>query len=216
MILLSTRLEQFKQDQRKNISAKILGQLEEAIDGLKHSDHFSHCLQTGDIVPDFNLMNCHGQVISLAEILRESPVVLSFFRGGWCGYDTLELQHLKNMLEQIQGYGAHLLCIAPAKPENLTVVQREYALNFDLLFDKGNRVGDLFGIAYPIPQIVRTIYEAFDLELPEENGDESYRLPLPVTYVINRQGKIVLDYINPDYTQRLEPGEIVKALRDIS
>ncbi len=212
MTLLSTELEQFKTNQRKNISAKVLGQLEEAIEGLKHSNHFSRRLRTGDTAPDFALTNCHGQTFTLANVLREAPVVLSFFRGGWCGYDTLELQHLQRIRAQINECGARLLCIAPAKPENLSAVQREYGLDFDLLFDEANRVGELFGIAYPIPQIVRTIYEAFDLELPEENGDDSYRLPLPVTYVINQEGTVVLDYFNHDYTQRLEPSNILEML----
>lgn len=213
MTLLSTELEQFKINQRKNISSKVLGQLEEAIEGLKHSSHFSHRLRAGDIAPDFSLTDCYGQTFTLANMLLKTPVVLSFFRGGWCGYDTLELQHLQRIRAQINEYGARLLCIAPAKPDNLLAVQREYGLDFDLLFDEANRVGELFGIAYPIPQIVRTIYEAFDLELPEENGDDSYRLPLPATYVISQEGIIVLDYFNPDYTQRLEPGKIIKSLQ---
>jgi len=215
MMLLKTELEQFKQNQRKNVSPKILQQLEDAIAGLKQSDHFNQRLKTGDKVGDFTLMNSEGQTVSLSVCLQQSPVVVSFFRGGWCGYDTLELQYLQKAQEAIYVYGAQVLCIAPAIPENLSIVKHEYKLTFDMLFDEHHQVAELFGVAYPIPHIVRTIYDAYDIDLTEENGDDSFRLPLPATYVINQQQEIVLDYFNPDYTQRSEPHDIIRALQSL-
>ncbi len=92
-------------------------------------------------------------------------------------------------------------------------VKIDYNLKFDILCDEYNNIANLFGISYPLPDIVQSIYESGGLDITKENGDDSLIIPLPTVYVIDKQGKIIMDFYDPDYTNRLEPSEIVEFLK---
>ena len=211
---LEADIAEYKYLLRKGLPSQLMQKLDDAIEHLQSAGYFKQRLMTGNQAPNFRLNSCEGKTIDLSTALQESPVVLSFFRGRWCGYDTRELQYLQKFHTQIKEQGARLIAISPALPENLQLAQQEYNLSFDLLNDQGNQVADQFGIAYPTPDIVLSAYEAGGIYIDKENGDNSFRIPLPCTFIINQQSEIIFDFYHPDYTVRLEPADIVKFLQN--
>jgi peroxiredoxin len=124
----------------------------------------------------------------------------------------MELNALQQKLPEIEQTGAKLVAISPETPDNSLTTQERNTLAFDILYDQGNTVAKTFGLVFELPQVLRPIYERLGLDIPGHNGDETFELPVPATYIINREGKILYHFIDADYTRRSEPEEIVAAL----
>lgn len=168
--------------------------------------------RVGEIAPDFELPDSRGGSLSLSELLRGGPVVLSFYRGGWCPYCNLEFKALADRLPDIRARGASLVGISPELPDTAMSTRERTDLPFEVLSDIGNRTAEDYGLVMEVPDIVRPLYEAWGVDLLERNGDASWRLPLPATYVVDASGVIVAGYVNKDHTLRMEPADIVSAL----
>ncbi len=170
-------------------------------------------MKVGDHAPDFTLPNPSGRPLSLAGLLRSGPAVVTFYRGGWCPYCNLQLRAYQQVLSEITALGAKLVAISPQLPDGSMTTAEMNRLSFDVLSDDGNRVARSFGLVYSLPQELRAALTSNNKALPGINGDDSWELPLPATYVIAPGGKIVLAEIELDYRERLEPDAIVAALR---
>ena len=148
----------------------------------------------------------------LSSLLAAGPAVLNFFRGGWCPYCSLELRALQDALPQIQRLGAQLAAISPQQPQESRSTAEKYGLAFPVLSDVGNVVSTAFGLTYDLADALRPIYARFGHALPDVNGDPSWRLPVPATYVVDQDRSIALAFIDVDYRNRLEPAQIVATL----
>ena len=172
-------------------------------------------INVGDKAPDFNLPNVKGGNIRLYEALKKGPVVLSFYRGGWCPFCNLEFKALQKRLPEIKVLGASLIGISPETPDNSLSTVEKHQLQFDVLSDAGNVVAREYGLIMTVYEEVRPLYLEWGINLPESNGDDSYELPVPATYVIDTDGIIRAAHVDKDYTKRMEPADIVAALRAI-
>lgn len=182
---------------------------------LSNSGIVDRALNVGDPIPSFVLPNAIGQSIDIHDVLKAGPVVLSFYRGGWCPYCNLELRALQQFLPQFQDYGATLVAISPQTPDNsLSTVEKD-ELSFEVLSDVGNQVTRKFGLVYIVPEVLRPIYQQFGIDLLLANGDETFELPIPATYVVKPDGTIADAFINPDYTQRQDPEDILTVLQNL-
>lgn len=119
-------------------------------------------------------------------------------------------------LPRIQKLGAHLAAVSPELPDNSLSTAEKNDLTFEVLSDRGNLVARKFGIVYQLPLELRSVYKWLGIDLPEANGDETFELPIPATYVIDRDSRICTAYVEADYTKRLDPQEIVAALERIA
>ena len=170
-------------------------------------------LKTGDYVPDFTLQNPSGRSVSLAGLLRGGPAVVTFYRGGWCPYCNLQLRAYQQVLGEITALGAKLVAISPQLPDDSMSTAEMNRLSFDVLSDIGNRVARSFGLVYSLPKELRAALASNNKALPGINGDNSWELPLPATYVIAPDRRITLAEIELDYRERLEPDAIMTARR---
>lgn len=168
---------------------------------------------TGDQAPDFSLPCVRGDQLLLSEALDSGPVVLSFYRGSWCPFCNLELNALQKRMPEIRACGARLIAVSPEKPDTSLDHAEKLQLEFDVLSDLGNQVARRYGLVMHVPESMRPLYMEWGLNLPAANGDESYEIPVPATYVIDRQGNIVAAYVDRDYTRRMEPAAIIEALQ---
>jgi len=166
-------------------------------------------LKAGDSAPDFVLPEARGGVARLSSLLATGPVVLSFYRGGWCPYCRFELCALQDILPEIQRRGASLAAISPQRPDESRATAESNALGFPVLSDVGNVVATAFGLTFDLARELRPIYARFGHALPDVNGDESWRLPLPATYVIGRDGRVVFAEAHADFRVRPEPEEVL-------
>jgi peroxiredoxin len=178
---------------------------------LSASDIASRALQAGDKAPDFELTDTIGGIVTLSDRLVNGPVVVSFYRGGWCPYCNLELKALQVALPRIESMGATLLAVSPQLPDESLSTAQKNALDFSVLSDLGGDVAKSYGVAFDLADDLRPIYDKFGHGLPKVNG-AGWLLPIPATYVIDRDGTIVLAFVDTDYRTRLEPDAIIAAL----
>ena len=122
---------------------------------------------------------------------------------------------MQRTLPEIKALGGQLVAISPQLPDQSLTMVAERGLEFRVLSDIGNRTARNFGLVYTLPEELRRLYVNFGIDLPAANGDDSFELPCPATYVADRNGTIVLDFVEADHTKRLEPAEIVNVLREI-
>jgi len=202
---------------RKNLSEKAAIETLEAINGetkLIHSEVVPKSLKVGDVVPNFALPNKNGQLIEIQEILKQGTVVISFYRGSWCQFCSLELKALQQALPAIHMLGGTLVAISPQTFVDSSHSVEEF--NFETLIDKRNKVARQFGIVFQIPEKSRIHYENMGVSLPRYNGDESFELPIPATFIVNQDGIIHYAFVDSDFTERLDPVEIVTILRQMA
>jgi peroxiredoxin len=168
--------------------------------------------KAGDFAPQFTLRDSEGNDVSSRERLAKGPLVVSFYRGVWCPYCNLELQALQAALPDITARGASLVAISPQTAPNSRKSQRENKLSFPILSDTRSEVADAFGIRFALPDELIGLYKSFKNDLPAFNDDSSWVLPMPARYVIGTDGVIAYAEINPDYTQRPDPSDLLPVL----
>jgi peroxiredoxin len=213
---LKAELDAFRADFMAKASPEVREAMARADAELAASDISQRALKAGDRVPDFQLPDARGGSVRLTDLLAHGPVVLNFYRGGWCPYCNLELRALQKALPDITRLGAQLVAISPQIPDESLATAEKHALAFPVLSDVGSVTAKAYGIAFDLAEELRPIYTRFGHALPDKNGDDSWVLPIPATYVIDRDGKIALAFIDVDYRNRLEPAEILSVLYTLS
>ncbi|WP_218079539.1 peroxiredoxin-like family protein [Anthocerotibacter panamensis] len=200
---------------KSQIPAEALSTMGQAMAELIQSGIVDRSLKVGATVPDFTLPNAAGTPVQLSTLLAQGPVVISFYRGAWCPFCNLELHALQQALPEIQALGANLVAISPQTPDNSLTTIEKNSLTFEVLSDSGNTVARQFGIVFQLAESLRPIYANFGIDLPVFNGDTSFELPMPATYVIAPDGRVAYTFVDPDYTKRLEPAQVLEALRSL-
>ncbi|SDH21218.1 peroxiredoxin-like family protein [Bosea robiniae] len=186
---------------------------EAKIEELRASFAQDKAIGVGDQAPGFDLPGINGSRVVVGDLLRQGPVVLTFYRGGWCPYCNLQLRAYQAALPHIAALGASLVAVSPQLPDNSLDTVEKNALTFDVLSDVGNAVARSYGLVYALPAELREALRSNDKALSRINGDDSWELPVPATYVIGNDGRILLASLHVDYRTRLEPEAILAALR---
>ncbi|MFB9052540.1 peroxiredoxin-like family protein [Formosa undariae] len=186
----------------------------EGLEAVEKSGVIKKAKQVGDQAPEFTLKNAIGNDVTLSEYLKKGPVVLTWYRGGWCPYCNLTLQRLQQELGNIQAEGANLLALSPELPDNSLNTTEKNDLKFEVLSDVGNQVGKAYGIIFKLTAAVANRYQD-GFNLHGFNGDESNELPLAATYIINQNGEINYAFLEVDYRKRAEPADIIDALKTL-
>lgn len=216
MTTLAEQLNAQHQAARSRRSSETLEIMDGAVTSLAKSGLVEKSLAAGSKAPDFQLPNTDGDLESLYEYLKDGPVVLTFYRGGWCPYCNLALRALQGALSEIESLGATLIAVSPQLPDNSLSTQEKLELSFPVLSDVGNKVAKEFGLVFTLPESLVDVYDKFKIDLVSTNGDETFELPMPGTYVIDRSGIVTWCFVDPDYTHRAEPSDIISSLREIA
>ena len=215
---MSTLAEQLKETNeagRARIPAPALAVMDAATDALASSGVVGTSLDVGATAPDFTLPDARGGSVALGDVLRRGPVVLAFYRGGWCPYCNLELRALQAVHAEIEAAGATLVAVSPETPDNSLSTSERLELAFPVLSDEGNRVAERYGLVFTLPEDLRDVYDGFGIDLPKSNGDDTFRLPVPATYVIRTDGTVAWRFADADYTKRAEPADVLAALASL-
>jgi peroxiredoxin len=174
-------------------------------------------LKVGDRAPSIVLGNAKGKAVDVGALLKKGPVIVAFYRGGWCPYCNLELQAFQRILPAIEAAGASLVAISPEKPDGSLSTTEKNALTFEVLSDVGQKVGRAFRLVYDFSDELKSAYNGFGLDIPVKNGTAGeWALPISATYVIDRNGVIIYAYTDADYRDRADPDEVLKFLKSVA
>ena len=176
----------------------------------KWMPYVAKAVKAGETAPIFKLRCRRGGLINLPDLLEHGPVVVSFFWGDWCPFCVLELKALAAAHPEIERLGATLVALSPQARGESSSSDGEPP--FPVLQDAACEIAARYRIAFPIPQQFRAAYLALGYPHSTKAGAKAWILPIPATYVLDRTGLVVLSYLDPDYTTRLEPTEIIVAL----
>lgn len=189
--------------------------MEQATEKLRKSGIISKAKKSGDQYVDFVLPNINNKQIKLSERLKEAPVVLTFYRGGWCPYCNLQLKAYQDHLSAFKEAGGQLIAISPETMDSATSTVKKHEIKYEILSDDKNKIARQYGLVFKLGEDLKEVYLRFGLDVAKNQGNDSWELPIPATYVISKEGKIVYSFLNVDYVQRAEPSDIIKALKQL-
>jgi peroxiredoxin len=218
---LQDRLDAFKADFESGRLAlkptkEVLDAMHRATAELIESGQAQRAKKAGDVAPEFTLNDSDGKPVSSRELLAKGPLVVSFYRGVWCPYCNMELQALQSALPEIAARGASLVAISPQTAPNSRKSQRDNKLGFPILSDVKSEVANTFGVRFALQDYLIELYKSFKNDLPALNDDPAWVLPMPARFVIGADSIIAYAEVNPDYTQRPDPSELLPVLDRLS
>jgi peroxiredoxin len=187
--------------------------MENSTNALKEQTLSNNALQTGATLPEFNLPDVNGNQVALSSFTNDF-IVLSFYRGGWCPFCNMELKALQNILPELEALSTDLVAVSPETPDNSLTTSEKNELNFSVLSDINNVYAKSLGLVFQIPEDLREVYHSFNLNVDQHNGNADYELPMPATYIINKEREIIYSFTPEDYTERLDPDVILKVLNN--
>lgn len=213
--LLAVEIAEFQNNFIPTVPEETIGLLMSELQALIAKGLAEMSLGKGKNFPDFELPNANNKALALNDLLADGPLVISFYRGAWCPYCNLELNALQQRLPEITAAGGRLIAISPQVPDKSADQVSSSRLTFEVLSDVGNKLAKQCGLVFTLPESLRPIYAAWQLDIPGHNADESFELPMPATYIIGTDGIIHYAFVDMDYTKRLEPNIIIEQLKSL-
>jgi peroxiredoxin len=203
--------------ERKGLIAKYVPPETQAIHAravaeLKERNFAQTILSVGVTAPEFKLQDHDGKILSSVDLLAKGRLVLCFIRGRWCPFCVGQMEAMNLILPEIELAGATLVGISPQTVRQSFFMHDQHKLRFPLLSDPGNEVARQFGLTYRVNEEQQAVYRRAFVNLPFANGDESWELPIPATFIVERDGTALYASANEDYTERAEPADIVRVL----
>lgn len=210
---LQSQLSEFKAGFKTRATPERVSTMEAATAKLRASGIERTALQVGQRAPQLHLPNAKGESVDLAQLWQQGPLIVVFYRGGWCPYCNLELRAWQQLLPQVKAQGAQLIAISPQTPDNSLSTREKNELAFEVLSDSSLQAAEGFGIAFDMPQELIDLYSSVGHDLPKTNGNGRWALPVPATYVIDRGGIIQYASIDADYRNRAEPADVLATVK---
>ena len=210
---LQDQLDEITANTRKLVQAERLAVGERAVEELFATGIEERILPVGSMAPEFELRDSSGRLVRSCDLLAVGPLVVKFFRGRWCSYCVTELEAWRDLYGQLRERGALLVAISPETQRQSDFAVQQHGLPFPLLHDPGVKLAEQFGLAYTVPEYHQRYLRSILVNLPFLNGEASWRLPLPATYVIGQDGRVVFAEAYADFRVRPEPQEALSTLK---
>ncbi|MGO8919130.1 MAG: peroxiredoxin-like family protein [Stellaceae bacterium] len=211
---LKKQLAEYRAGWYQRVPAERQAIMERHIEQLRSGAIARTILKVGDHAPEeMVLPNAKGETVDVGTLLAQGPVIVTFYRGGWCPYCNLELKAYQAVLPEIKAAGASLVAISPENPDETVSTAEKNALSFEVLSDVGQKVGRAFGLVYDFTDELRSAYEGFGRDIPRHNGTPGeWALPVSATYVIDSRGVIIYADTSVDYRDRADPRDVLEML----
>ena len=209
---LQDQLDEITANTRHLVQPERLAIGERAVEELFATGIEERILPVGAQAPEFALKDANGKLLRSADLLSVGPMIIKFFRGRWCSYCVTELEIWRDLYGRVREMGALLVAIGPQAERQSDFMAGQHGLPFPVLWDQGNKIAEQFGLVWNIPDYLQSYYRSILVNIPFVNGDSSWRLPLPATYVIARDGRVAFAEAHADFRVRPEPEEVLAAL----
>lgn len=213
---LAEQLAEFKAGFKQRVAPARVAMMESATAALRATGIESRALLVGQPAPALTLNDALGCPVALADLWRQGPVVIVFYRGGWCPYCNLELRAWQQRLGALKAHGATLLAISPQTPDSSLSTAEKNALSFTVLSDSALLAADAFGVGFTLPPELVALYASVGNDLPTINGNGQWVLPVPATFVVGRDGRISYAHVEADYRERAEPADVMALVASLS
>ncbi|MDO6596881.1 peroxiredoxin-like family protein [Oceanihabitans sp. 2_MG-2023] len=201
----------------RNAKPEFMKGVDTIIEKAKTFQEGKNAIKVGEKAPDFILPNPVGKSISLHTILKEGPVVVTFYRGDWCPYCNLQLRALQSRLNDIHALGASLVAISPQVPDGSLTKNEISEMDFMVLSDQDAKVASQYGVAWEVPEfLMEHMRVDRNLDLETINNGNRNILPIPATFVLDIDGMVKWSFVDVDYRTRAEPDAIIDALKELS
>jgi peroxiredoxin len=211
MTALQDQLDEITANTRRLVQPARLAVGERAVAELFATGIDERILPVGSAAPEFALKDAHGKLVRSTDLLALGPLVIKFFRGRWCPYCVTELEAWRDLQDKLRERGVLMVAIGPQVQRQSDFMAAQHKLPFPILTDTDNAVADQFGLVYTVPEYHRDYYLSILVNIPFVNGEKSWRLPLPATYVVSQAGRVVLAEAHADFRVRAEPDEALAA-----
>ncbi len=208
MIKLNEKLQLIQKEMAQNIPVDILNAFGQSLQELIEQNLEDRALKVGDIAPDFTLPDAEGLPVSLYDTLQHNAVIISFFRGNWCPFCMAELTHYQEAINNNLVDSATVIAISPQSIHFNHDLKVQNNLEFRILSDKGNEIADKYGLVFTLQENIREIYKNMGADLELFNSDKTYKLPIPATYLIDKNKKIVFSSVSTNYMERADVCDI--------
>lgn len=172
----------------------------------------ANAAKVGDEFPAVTLSDQNGQPFDIGAATARGPLVVTFYRGGWCPYCNLELRAYQHLLHEIDDLGARFVAVSPEKPDNSLSTSEKNDLTFKVLSDPEGALSAPLGIRYALSNPVKAYLQERGIDIASHNGSGGWSLVIPATYVLARGGQIAFAHVDPDYRKRLEPRSVLPLL----
>ena len=213
---LQTQLDAITTSTRGLVQPERLAITDDAVQELLATGIESQILPVGATAPSFTLQDAlTRKSVASADLLALGPLVIKFFRGRWCPYCMTELEAWQALYPELRERGALLVAISPQMQRQNDFTVQQHQLSFPVLSDPGARVASTFGSAYTVPEKMRTHYRSILINIPFIHGDQgsdTWRLPVPATFVVAMDGTIRFSEAHADHRVRPEPQDVLAAL----
>ncbi len=210
---LAEKLSQYTNHLQKHNSdiSKVYSTL---VSRLRDADAGSGAVQTGSTLPEFLLPDSNGDLVSSAKLLSEGPLVVSFNRGHWCSYCKLELLALAEIYPAIKSLGGELVALMPESAEYTGNFKSEFELPFQILTDIDNGYALSCGLMVSLGSAIQQVYLNLGRDLSEFHRNKAWFVPIPATYIIGSDGRVVSMMVDADFRNRMDPTNILTCLED--
>jgi peroxiredoxin len=217
---LQDRLEEIKRELLQVLDPVDRAALEAEIERLRMLQLVEQSLRIGDVLPDFVLPDRNGRIVTSEELLERGPLVMTFFRGPWCPYCSLTLEALNEVRSPIERAGGSMVAVAPLDPEQLDRLASERGLGLQLLSDPDAAYAQICGVRFEMTeggtQLYARLAARFGLVISGQDAEAGWRLPIPATYVADRDGTVGYAFGDADWARRADPVDIVAAVERLA
>lgn len=212
---LQNRLDTLKQEFTANVPSEALALMNQETEKLIASDIVENALKVGDTLPNGQLTSINGEQVSIEQLIDGKPLVISFYRGGWCPYCVLELKGLQEIAEDVRELGANIIAMTPENVEHVKETKQKNKVLFDIFSDDASQFAKQLGLVFTLPKSLQELYLTFGLDVQKHNGESKFELPIPTTIIVKPNREIVYLFADGDYTKRSEPAKLLKVLKSL-
>lgn len=209
---LQDQLDEITANTRNLVQPERLAVGERAVEELFATGIEQSILPVGAKIPDFTLPDATGRVVKSSDLLALGPLIIDFFRGRWCPYCVTELEAWRDLYSIVRERGGLLVAISPQTIRQIDFMQDQHGIPFPLLRDEGCKVAEQFGLAYQVQPFQQQHYRSMLVNLPFVNGEQSWKLLVPATYVVDRDGTVLFAEAHADFRVRPEPEDVLPYL----
>jgi len=212
---LQKRLDTLKQEFTENVPDDALEIMNQETEKLLASDIIAKAIKVGEELPNGTLVTMSGGTVKIDSLINDKPLVISFYRGGWCPYCNLELKALENVSKEIRALGANIIAMTPESIEHIRETKNNNGVSFEVYTDEGSHFAKALGLVFTLPKSLQDIYLTFDIDVEKHNGESKFELPIPTTLIVKPNREIVYIFADGDYTKRSEPTKLLEILRNL-